>query len=222
MERVAAMEWLEVDLLSPPEVEIAEDPALVSPGADSLSGGEENGDSVLFPSPPIWVPDRMNPIESNPVNMKLMIPSDQVPEVAGPGMTSFGELLATPSQSNHGDPSESAIGAPPQMPWQPSQAAIPTPETENESRWQITGEVARRTVIYQPPPPRPETSIVGTVHLKFWVLPDGTIDKIVPIVRSDPEVERVAREYLQKWRFETVDNSMGRQSGTIPIRFKIR
>jgi len=216
LETVRAVEWLEVDLLVAPEVDIQ-----VASGGSQVETGEDgvqSGNSELFPSPPVWVPERLNTVRTEPMAMRLVVPTDNLPKISGPGLTTPEELLEVDSGNQDMIPDNK----PPELPWKPSQQTLPSPDPGDQNSWQITGEVALRKVTYRPPAPRPETSISGTVVLKFWVLPDGTIAKIVPIMRSDPEVERVASEYLQKWRFEAIDESVGRQSGKIPIRFKIR
>ncbi|HPQ39435.1 MAG TPA: energy transducer TonB [bacterium] len=222
MDRMEITEWLEVDLLPPPEVTVQETAGRTP--QDAEAGGENGdhlGESPLFPSPPVWIPERMNPVPEEPVAMRLTIPTDQLPDVAGPGTVSFGDILSD-DDPGPGTALVPSGRQPPEIPWQPSRLPVVTPDTPVEPALQITGEVARRKVVYRPPPPRPTTQKSGTVHIKFWVLPDGTIGKMVPLMRSDPELETIAMEYLERFRFEAVDPSVGRQSGSIPIRFQIR
>lgn len=222
VDRVEVMEWLEVDLLPPPEIQVRDAAARMP---DSGTTGGENGDrlgeSPLFPNPPVWVPEQMNPVREPPVAMRLTIPTDQLPEIAGPGVQTPGDLLSD-EDMGLGSVFSPSVNQPPELPWQPSRRPLTPPESTDDPILQITGEVARRKVIYRPPPPRPTTSMSGTVHIKFWVLPDGTIGKMVPLMRSNPELETIAMEYLERFRFEAVDPSVGRQSGSIPIRFQIR
>ncbi|MBN1879569.1 energy transducer TonB [bacterium] len=220
-----ATEWLEVDLLAP--VEVDELPALpdTSSHTTDSSGGEETsdlGDSPLFPNPPVWLPDRLNKIEDDAVSMRLNIPTDFIPDIAGSSVTAPG-LMLTQDDLAGSTPVVVMPGAqPPEVTWRPSQAIIDASTDEDAGDLQISGEVASRTVIFRPPAPKPTVSRSGTILLKFWVQPDGTIGKILPITRSDPDLERVAIEYFEKWRFEAVKPEIGIQSGTIPIRFRVR
>ena len=43
----------------------------------------------------------------------------------------------------------------------------------------------------------------------------------MPLIRADPELERIAMEYIEKWRFESVSESIGVQTGTIPVRIRL-
>jgi len=222
MDKIKSMEWLEVELILPSEIE-----PQISSGSSSLPGETEESSvsetdgSELFPSPPVWVPERMNPLKSESIAMKLVIPSDLLHDLAGPGLTAPTDLLASETDKT-GSGISDAGEAPPELLWNPSQSVLSTPETNARTNWQISGEVAQRKVTYRPAAPRTTTMMNGTVHIKFWVDPDGTISKMVPIMRSNSDLERIAMDYLQKWRFEAVDSSVGRQNGTIPIRFMIK
>lgn len=220
MERVQESDWLVVDLLPPPEIN-PEPVAAAADGDAGNTGGDRLGDSPLFPSPPVWVPERMNAGEVESVAMKFTIPIDRLPERAGSGSGDPGDVLADYDRAVGTSFAPSGL-RPPELPWQPSVQPVDTPEPLDGPEWRITGEVARRRVIFRPPLPRPAEALSGTVHIKFWVLPDGTIGKMVPIMRGDPELERVAMDYLEKWRFEAVESAAGLQSGSVPIRFTIR
>jgi len=223
IDQVEVTEWLEVDLIAPLDIDIQ--PPLEAVSRD-INGGTEDvsqiGDSPLFPSPPVWLPERMNAIESEPAAMRLTIPSDQIPEMAGTGLSFPGNLLGeSTSNGSEGAPSQLGLN-PPDVGWKPMQTTSVTPNETDFSEFQISGEVADRRVVFRPPPPKPSAIMSGTVILKFWVHPNGTIGKILPVTRSDPELERVAMTFFEKFRFEAVSPDIGQQTGTIPIRFRIK
>jgi TonB family protein len=61
----------------------------------------------------------------------------------------------------------------------------------------------------------------GAIKLKFEVMPDGTVGKIYPLVKSDPRLERAAIEALKKWRFNKIERDVV-MVGTIPFTFKLK
>lgn len=223
IEKIEFSEWLDVDLLVLPEFQTAVFPEAVSAeSVESDAKTEHTGDSLVFPSPPLWLPERMNPIVSDAIPMRLTIPSDRLPDIAGMGFdTSTGMGIDL-------EPIDAAIqtlkpsgDSPPEIPWKPAQSTLSVDTDIENIDMQISGEVANRKVIFRPPVPRPVIPVSGVINLKFWVEPDGTIGKIVPITRTDPELERIAMEYIEKWRFETVSDNIGVQTGTIPIRIRL-
>jgi TonB family protein len=62
------------------------------------------------------------------------------------------------------------------------------------------------------------------IELTLWVLPDGTVDRVVPSVKGDTELERIAIQYLKQWRFAPLskDQPQAVQSGAIPIKFRLQ
>ncbi|PIE32891.1 hypothetical protein CSA56_13930 [candidate division KSB3 bacterium] len=90
---------------------------------------------------------------------------------------------------------------------------------------QIEGPVKGRALIYRPNPPQLDNvNIDVELKLKFWVLPDGTIGEVIPIKRGNAELERIAINYLKKWKFEALPEGREHQQiwGTIPIKFTIQ
>lgn len=62
--------------------------------------------------------------------------------------------------------------------------------------------------------------ISGTIKLKFYVHPDGTVGKIIPIQKADPRLERAAMEALKRWRFNPIKGNTI-MVGIIPLTFKL-
>lgn len=61
----------------------------------------------------------------------------------------------------------------------------------------------------------------ATIKVKFYVLPDGSVSKIIPLQKADPELERAVIEALKKWRFNPIKSDVV-MVGTIPITFILR
>ncbi len=86
---------------------------------------------------------------------------------------------------------------------------------------EIRGPVAGRELVYRPPPPTPLRGAEGEIKLKFWVLPDGTVGRIVLLVRGDSSLETTAIGNLKRWKFNTLPPGarVPEQWGTIRFRF---
>ena len=93
---------------------------------------------------------------------------------------------------------------------------------DSQSAFEIRGPVSkRRQVVYKPSLPKTAPA-EGEIELKFWVLPDGTVGRIVPVKRGDPFLEEEAIRYLKKWKFNPLDKAQGEEWGIIPIRFVLK
>lgn len=88
----------------------------------------------------------------------------------------------------------------------------------------IAGDLASRKIIERPQPPQVKVKMEAEIELMVWVLPNGTVDRAVPSIRGDAELERIAIQYLKQWRFEPLpkDQPQVEQSGTVPIKFKLQ
>jgi TonB family protein len=67
-----------------------------------------------------------------------------------------------------------------------------------------------------------ELEVEVDIRLQFWVLPDGTVGDVIPLVRGDLELERAAIEYLKNWRFTPVDPDQPPVWGIMPITYTLR
>ncbi len=63
-----------------------------------------------------------------------------------------------------------------------------------------------------------ETAIV---RFKVVVLPDGSIERIFPIEKSNPEFERSAFEALMTWKFNPIDQQF-KQNGIVTFIFTVK
>jgi len=88
----------------------------------------------------------------------------------------------------------------------------------------MKGALVSRKILEKPPPPQAKLKVEVEIELMLWVLPNGTVDRVVPSVKGDAELERIAIQYLKQWRFSPLlkDQPQAIQSGTIPVRFKLK
>jgi TonB family protein len=61
----------------------------------------------------------------------------------------------------------------------------------------------------------------GTIKLRFYVEPDGTVSRIIPITRDNPQLERAAIAALKKWKFNEIKEEKV-MVGIIPFTFQLR
>lgn len=88
----------------------------------------------------------------------------------------------------------------------------------------MTGSLVKRKILERPNLPQVKPKVEAEIELTLWVLPTGTVDRVVPLVKGDAELERIAVQYLKQWRFAPLpkDQPQVEQSGTIPIKFKLQ
>lgn len=95
---------------------------------------------------------------------------------------------------------------------------------EENLRLGIKGTLVRRKILERPNLPQVKLKVEAEIEVTLWVLPTGTVDRVVPFVKGDAELERIAVQYLKQWRFAPLpkDQPQVEQSGTIPIKFKLQ
>jgi TonB family protein len=95
---------------------------------------------------------------------------------------------------------------------------------EENLRLKIKGPLVSRKILERPNPPQVKVKVEVEIELTFWVLPSGTVDRVVPSVKGDTELERIAIQYLKQWRFASLpkDQPQAEQWGTIPIKFRLQ
>jgi TonB family protein len=88
----------------------------------------------------------------------------------------------------------------------------------------IKGPLASRKILEKPPLPRVKVNVEAEIELTLWVLPNGAVDRVIPSVKGDAELERIAIAYLKQWRFESLprEGPQVEQWGTIPVKFKLQ
>ncbi len=97
------------------------------------------------------------------------------------------------------------------------------PQEEN-LRLGMKGPLVSRKILERPNPPQVKVRAEAEIELTLWVLPGGTVDRVVPSVKGDTELERIATQYLKQWRFAPLpkDQPQAEQWGTIPINFRLQ
>lgn len=102
----------------------------------------------------------------------------------------------------------------------------PAPEKalEENLRLGIKGPLSARKILERPPPPQVKVKVEVEIEMTLWVLPNGMVNRVIPAIRGDAELERVATQYLRQWRFAPLpgDQAQVEQWGTIPIKFKLQ
>ncbi len=88
----------------------------------------------------------------------------------------------------------------------------------------IRGPLATRKILERPHPPQVKVRVEAEIELTFWVLPDGMVDRVVPTIKGDTELEQIAIQYLKQWRFVPLpkDQLQVEQWGVIPIKFRLQ
>jgi TonB family protein len=88
----------------------------------------------------------------------------------------------------------------------------------------MKGPVASRKILERPAPPHGKMKVEAEIELTFWVLPSGIVDRAVPSVKGDAELERIATQYLKQWRFAPLPKDLPQveQWGSLPIKFKLQ
>jgi len=71
--------------------------------------------------------------------------------------------------------------------------------------------------------PLPEygAQIEAVISVRFEVRPDGTVGRLQPLIKGDPELEREVLRTLRTWRFSRLPANMPQESqyGTVTFRF---
>ena len=88
----------------------------------------------------------------------------------------------------------------------------------------IKGPLSTRKILERPNPPAVKVKVEAEVELALYVLPNGMVDRVIPTVKGDAELERIAIQYLRQWRFAPLpkDQPQVEQWGTIPIKFRLQ
>jgi TonB family protein len=88
----------------------------------------------------------------------------------------------------------------------------------------IKGPLAARKIIGRPRPPQVKVQVEAEIEMMLYVLPNGIVDRVIPSVKGDAELERIAMQYLKEWRFVPLpkDQPQVEQWGTIPMKFKLQ
>jgi TonB family protein len=109
-----------------------------------------------------------------------------------------------------------------------SKLKLPQKKGSKLPQVELVGPITKRKILNKVLPPYPEWArrrgIFGTVSIKFWVRPDGTVKDNFFILHSSgsPELDRLVQEALKGWRFEPLPQGVDEvQWGIITIIFEL-
>lgn len=88
----------------------------------------------------------------------------------------------------------------------------------------MKGPLSFRKIVERPNPPQVKVKVEAEIELTLYVLPSGIVDRVIPSLKGDAELERTAIQYLKRWRFAPLpkDQPQTEQWGTLPIRFRLQ
>lgn len=86
-----------------------------------------------------------------------------------------------------------------------------------ELKWE--GDIERNPMVQ--PLPDNTTDSEATITIRFEVKPDGSLGRIIPLKKMNPDLEREVMRTLRSWRFSRLPPGVPQQSqwGTITFRF---
>ncbi len=88
----------------------------------------------------------------------------------------------------------------------------------------IKGPAAGRRINYLPPPLAARPTMAGECPIKFWIFPDGTVGKAIPLAQGDAQAVAVAIDRVKKFRFAPLPKDVPQveQWGVIPAQSVLR
>ena len=97
----------------------------------------------------------------------------------------------------------------------------PGAELDRSSPYQLEweGDIERTPVVQ--PLPDYNVNVEAVIRVRFEVKPDGTVGRLVPLIRMNPELEREVFRTMRSWRFSRLPSGVPQESqwGTITFRF---
>lgn len=148
--------------------------------------------------------DKVNPQEETSTEQEEEItvpPKTQQDEVQQEGAETSGDREGVTGEldADQGTGNESEKSAPYELKWE--------------------GDIERSPLVQ----PMPDNSFdeEATLTIRFEVRPDGSIGRIIPLKKMNPELEREVMRTLRSWRFSRLPSGVPQQSqwGTITFRF---
>lgn len=191
-----------------------------NPDPETPDPAEEQQQATEETAKPVDVPDQTEEIEEEEVQTPetdkidpeketaneeqkevTVPPKTEQDEVQQEGAESSGDQQGTTGdiQADQGTGNEQEKSAPYELEWE--------------------GDINRAPMV-QPLPSNP-TDSEATLTIRFEVKPDGTIGRIVPLKKMNPELEREVLRTLRSWRFSRLPSGVPQQPqwGTITFRF---
>ena len=88
----------------------------------------------------------------------------------------------------------------------------------------IKGPAASRRINYLPPPLESKPIVEGECLIKFWIFPDGTVGKAIPLAQGDTQAVVAAIDRVKRFRFAPLPKDVPQveQWGIIPAQSVLR
>ena len=84
------------------------------------------------------------------------------------------------------------------------------------------GKGKRKIYSYSIPAYPPGVSKEIDVRLRFTIMPDGSVGRIIPIRKADTRLEAAAMNSLRQWRFEPIPKGQQSKPQSVAITFPFR
>ncbi len=86
----------------------------------------------------------------------------------------------------------------------------------------IEGTIGNREVLHKPEDPEISIDRDIEIEVKFYVLPNGQVKEVIPLIKGDTQLENIAIRYMKSWIFVPLSQDVEQveQWGTLKIKFK--
>jgi TonB family protein len=181
---------------------------------------EEQQESTEETTKPVDAPDQTEEIEEEPietpetdkVDPQEETETDEPEEVTIPPKTEEDEVQQEGAENSGDEQGNTGALNADQGTGNEQEKSAPY-----ELNWD--GDIERNPMVQ--PLPDNTTDAEATITIRFEVKPDGSIGRIVPLKKMNPELEREVMRTLRSWRFSRLPSGVPQQSqwGTITFRF---
>ncbi len=176
---------------------------------------------------PVNLPKRrmLEPDESTPIR-RLAAPKKSPGERTDPSQTNRAAKVRgerVQSLLHQDERYSSTQTATEETPTRPTAGPI-TPSAGSNQPYTIEGEAADRSVIRQTIPAYPAgLQKEAVVKIRFTVLPDGHIGRMIPVKKGDPRLEDITLKALQSWQFNPLPPTSPQDpvDGIITFRYQL-
>lgn len=200
---------------NPSEVEPEEvDPEITEPVETPQNPVEETSKPVDLPDQEEEIPEEetVETPDTDVINPEVEEETEEVEEEVVPPQTQEDEEIAEGVEDS-GD-EEGAAGDP-----NVDQGPGNTPDKSAPYDLQWEGELNRSPMVQ--PLPENQTNEEAVITIRFEVHPDGSLGRVIPLKKMNPELEREVMRTLRSWRFSRLPSGAPQepQWGTITFRF---
>lgn len=200
---------------NPSEVEPEEvDPEITEPVETPQNPVEETSKPVDLPDQEEEIPEdeTVETPDTDVINPETEEETEEVIEEVVPPQTQEDEEI-TEGVEDSGD-EEGAAGDP-----NVDQGPGNTPDKSAPYDLQWEGELNRSPMVQ--PLPDNQTNEEAVITIRFEVHPDGSLGRVIPLKKMNPELEREVMRTLRSWRFSRLPSGAPQepQWGTITFRF---